>query len=277
MTMLKSTQSPVSPIMATDIVRYLWCEVNNAILSGMKTDGLLIYTDGACSGNPGPGGWGAIVLGPEGRVRELGGREGRTTNNRMELGAAIAALRATGDAAAAADLYTDSTYLISGVTRWLRMWKRRGWTRVDGAGILNRDLWEELDRLTSARRDRLSWHYVRGHKGHPANTRCDEIAVAFSRGKPPELYEGPLLGYDVDLFPPAAQEPPAARRPRPPKGGRFPSPKGASWYLSLLDGRLEKHGTWPECQARVHGKPALFKKVSSPEEEAATLRKWGLA
>lgn len=236
----------------------------------MKTDGLLIYTDGACSGNPGPGGWGAIVLGPEGRVRELGGREGRTTNNRMELGAAIAALRAVAGAAAPADLYTDSTYLISGVTRWLHMWKRRGWTRVDGAETLNRDLWEELDRLTSARRDRLSWHYVRGHRGHPANTRCDEIAVAFSRGKPPELYEGPLLGYPVDLFPPEPEALPAAvRRPAGAKKG--------GWYLSLLDGRLEKHGTWPECQARVHGKPALFKKVSSPEEESAALRKWGLA
>ncbi|MBI5239437.1 MAG: ribonuclease HI [Elusimicrobia bacterium] len=241
----------------------------------MKRDALLIYTDGACSGNPGPGGWGAIVLSPGGRVRELGGREARTTNNRMELGAAIAALRLVEGDAASVALYTDSTYLISGVTRWLHVWKRKGWTRVDGAETLNRDLWEELDRLSSARRGRLTWNYVRGHKGHPANTRCDELAVAFSRGKPPVLYDGPLLGYDVDLFPPAAQEPPVPER------RRSPSAKGAgkepAWYISLLDGRLEKHATWPECQARVHGKPALFRKVSSPEEEAAVLKKWGAA
>jgi ribonuclease HI len=236
----------------------------------MKTDGVLIYTDGACSGNPGPGGWGAIVFVPEGRVRELGGREPRTTNNRMELGAAIAALRCVETRPGPVDIFTDSTYMISGITRWLRVWKRKGWTRVDGAEILNRDLWEELDRLSSGRSAGISWNYVRGHQGHPANTRCDEIAVGFSRGKALELYDGPLLGYSVDLIPPEPQAlPVAAARPS--------GAKKAGWYLSLLEGKLEKHQTWPECQARVHGKPALFKKVTSPEEESAALKKWGLA
>ncbi|MCX5794627.1 MAG: ribonuclease HI [Elusimicrobia bacterium] len=236
----------------------------------MKEGGLLVYTDGACSGNPGPGGWGAIVLLPEGKVRELGGRQPRTTNNRMELGAAIAALRCLEALPGPVAVYTDSTYLISGITRWLHIWKRRGWTRVDGAETLNRDLWEELDRLVSRRREKLSWNYVRGHRGHPANSRCDEVAVAFSRGKHPDLYDGPLLGYSVDLFPPEPEALPVA--PSRPSGL-----KKAGWYLSLLDGRLEKHRTWPECQARVHGKPALFKKVTSPEEESAALKKWGLA
>jgi ribonuclease HI len=241
-----------------------------AILFGMKSDGLLIYTDGACSGNPGPGGWGAIVLAPDGLVRELGGREPRTTNNRMELSAAIAALRCAEALPGPVSLFTDSTYMISGITRWLRVWKRNGWTRVDGAETLNRDLWQELDRLASGRPAGISWNYVRGHEGHPANSRCDGIAVAFSRGKAPELYEGPLLGYPVDLFPPDPEALPAASK-------RTSGAKKAGWYLSLLDGRLEKHRTWPECQARVHGKPALFKKVTSPEEESAAMRKWGLA
>jgi ribonuclease HI len=235
----------------------------------MKADGLLIYTDGACSGNPGPGGWGAIVLLPAGKVRELGGREPRTTNNRMELTAAIRALGSVATLPGPVGLYTDSTYLILGITRWLHMWKRKGWTRVDGAETLNRDLWEELDRLVSQRREKLTWSYVRGHKGHEANSRCDEIAVAFSKGKPAQLYDGPLLGYSVDLFPPKPEPLPAA-------SSRPSGPKKAGWYLSLLDGRLEKHQTWPGCQARVHGQPALFKKVTSAEEESAVLKKWGL-
>jgi ribonuclease HI len=236
----------------------------------MKATGLLIYTDGACSGNPGPGGWGAIVSIPEEGVRELGGREPRTTNNRMELSAAIAALRRVEALPGPISLYTDSTYLISGITRWLPVWKRKGWTRVDGAEILNRDLWEALDRLASRRGTGLSWNYVRGHQGHPANSRCDEIAVAFSQEKTPELYDGPLLGYPVDLFPP---EPEALPKP----AGRTSRSKKAGWYLSLLGGKLEKHQNWPDCQARVHGRPALFKKVTSREEESAALKKWGLA
>ena len=231
---------------------------------------IIIYTDGACSGNPGPGGYGAIVLTPEGRVRELGGREPATTNNRMELQAAISALRCVETAPGLIGIYTDSTYLISGITRWLHGWKRNDWRRGDGVAILNRDLWEELDRLVSQRHPRISWDYVRGHQGHPANSRCDQIAVAFSHNKIPHLYEGPLLGYSVDLFPPKPEAlPRAVARPA--------STKKGGWYLSLLDGRLEKHQTWAECQACVHGKPALFKKVASPEDEAAALRKWGLA
>jgi len=239
----------------------------------MAQDAILVYTDGACSGNPGSGGWGAVVLAPEGQVRELGGESPRTTNNRMELAAAIAALRFAAPRTGPVTLYTDSVYLISGITRWLQRWKRNGWARADGAETANRDLWEELDRLVSGRRTRVAWNYVRGHRGHPAQERCDKIAVAFSRGKPPELYEGPLSGYGVDLTPPEPEPVPSGSA-----AGRKPAgSKGAGWYLSLLDGRLERHQTWPDCQARVHGKPALFKKVSSGEEETAILKKWGLA
>jgi ribonuclease HI len=188
----------------------------------------------------------------------------------MELSAAIAALRCVEVLPGPIGLYTDSTYLISGITSWLRTWKRKGWTRVDGAEILNRDLWQQLDRLASGREARIFWNYVRGHQGHPGNSRCDEIAVAFSHGQVPELYDGPLLGYSLDLLPPEPEVLPA-------KAGRPYGAKKPGWYLSLLDGRLEKHQTWPECQARVHGRPALFKKVCSSEEESAILKKWGLA
>ena len=235
----------------------------------MNPRDLLIYTDGACSGNPGPGGWAAIILDRAGRVRELGGSCGRTTNNRMELTAAIEALRAAADSRGRAALYSDSSYLVAGVTRWLPEWKSRGWARKDGAAILNRDLWEELDRLVS--RQGISWNYVRGHKGHAGNSRCDEIAVAFSKGEVLQLYDGPVSGCPVDLTPPKPQALPL------PSGRRPAGVKKAGWYLSLLDGRLEKHRTWADCRARVHGRPARFKKVGTREEEAALLDKWGLA
>lgn len=233
---------------------------------------LVIYTDGACSGNPGPGGWGVVLVEPRGHVRELGGAQKRTTNNRMELAAAIEALKAARSFSGSVRLYTDSTYLIHGVSSWLKGWKKRGWRRADGQEVLNRDLWEELEASTALRGGDLSWHYVRGHRGQAGNERCDEIAVAFSKGRSPVLYEGPLSGYPVELgLAPAGEALPKADFSR----GAGKKPGGT--YLSLLDGRLERHSTWAQCQARVHGKPARFKKVHGPEEEAVVLRSWGLS
>ncbi len=235
----------------------------------------LLFTDGACSGNPGPGGWAAIVRLPDGTVRELGGCDPRTTNNRMELIATIEGLRAVESLPELpVDLYTDSTYVISGITQWVHGWKRKGWTKADGEPVLNRDLWETLDRLNAMRRGEgaVAWQFVRGHSGNPGNERCDAISVAFSRGDRPPLYRGPETGYDVDLsIVPAAAPPPALRA----KERRAPS--GKPVYLSYLDGRLERHATWNECQARVRGRSnARFRKVTSPEEEKVVLKSWGL-
>lgn len=233
---------------------------------------LIIFTDGACSGNPGPGGWGSVLVYPDGRVRELGGGERPTTNNRMELLGAIEALRASLDFKGPIRLHTDSTYVISGVTSWVKGWKRRGWRRADGAAVVNRDLWETLDSAASALGPALTWHWVRGHQGDSGNERCDVIAVAISKGKHPALYDGPLSGYHVDLtLAPAVEALPKRDSTR----GAVKKKTGGL-YLSYLDGRLERHATWTSCQARVHGKPARFKKVSSPEEEASVLRSWGL-
>ena len=131
-----------------------------------------IFTDGACSGNPGPGGWGAILRTGD-RQRELSGGEAETTNNRMELTAAIAALEAL-KRPSAADLFTDSAYVRNGITAWIRSWRRNGWRTADKKPVKNADLWQRLDGL--AGRHDITWHWVKGHAGHPENERADELA-----------------------------------------------------------------------------------------------------
>ena len=131
-----------------------------------------IYTDGACSGNPGPGGWGAILR-FKGKERELSGGRLDTTNNQMELTAAIEALRALKEPCAV-DLYTDSQYLRQGITEWIHSWKRNNWRTSDRKPVKNRELWEELELL--AQKHQVAWHWLKGHAGHPENERCDELA-----------------------------------------------------------------------------------------------------
>lgn len=139
-----------------------------------------IFTDGACSGNPGPGGWGA-VLRHDGHEKELCGGAAETTNNRMEMTAAIEALRALKQPCQV-DLYTDSVYLRSGITEWIHGWKRKGWRTAARTAVKNADLWRALDELIG--RHEVSWHWVKGHAGHPENERADALA---RRGMAPFL------------------------------------------------------------------------------------------
>jgi ribonuclease HI len=136
------------------------------------TETVRIYADGACRGNPGPGGWGAILrYGAE--EREIFGGEAHTTNNRMELTAVIRALE-TLKRPTRVEVYTDSQYVQKGISEWLRDWKRRGWKTADKKPVKNRELWEALDELRS--RHQVTWHWVRGHAGHPENERADRLA-----------------------------------------------------------------------------------------------------
>jgi ribonuclease HI len=145
-----------------------------------------IYTDGACTGNPGPGGWGVVVYFDDGSVHEIGDGSRQTTNNRMEMQAAIAALQyleASGQSYPIT-LYTDSEYLINCVTKWVKSWKKKGWKKADGKPVQNQDLLEILDELNSRK---VRWEHVRGHAGNIGNERCDAIARAFAAGKAPAL------------------------------------------------------------------------------------------
>lgn len=138
-----------------------------------------IYTDGACAGNPGPGGWAAILV-ADGWRREISGYEPLTTNNRMELRAAIEALRVL-RVPCAVDLFTDSQYLRNGMESWLATWKRNGWKTAARQPVKNVDLWQALDRL--AGRHRIRWHWLRGHVGHAENERADALANAAIRSR----------------------------------------------------------------------------------------------
>lgn len=150
---------------------------------------LFAYTDGACSGNPGPGGWGVLLVAREGdatlKERELSGGEPETTNNRMELMAAISALESLGRPSAIT-LVTDSAYVKNGVTGWIHGWKRNGWRTADNKPVKNMDLWQRLDAAQA--RHQVTWRWIKGHAGHAENERADALARAgmapHKRGKP---------------------------------------------------------------------------------------------
>lgn len=132
-----------------------------------------IYTDGACRNNPGPGGWG-VVLRYENHEKELSGSEAQTTNNRMELMAAIKGLSALKKSACVVNLTTDSQYVRKGITEWIAGWKKKGWRTANKQPVKNQDLWQRLDELTQ--QHKVEWHWVKGHSGHPENERADALA-----------------------------------------------------------------------------------------------------
>ncbi|MFN6569781.1 ribonuclease HI [Dendronalium sp. ChiSLP03b] len=147
-----------------------------------------IYTDGACTGNPGPGGWGVVVYFNDGSIHEMGDASPHTTNNKMEMQAAIAALQFIHEFRQTdpITLHTDSEYLINCVTKWVKGWKRKGWKKADGNPVQNQDLLEILDELNTRQ---VKWQHVRGHSGNIGNERCDAIARSFASGKVPSLQQ----------------------------------------------------------------------------------------
>ncbi len=236
----------------------------------------VLFADGSAKGNPGPGGWGAIVVTAAGVVTELGGGTAHTTNNRMELTAVIEALRHLRATPGPVALHTDSTYVIRGIREWIHAWRKRGWKTTEGGDVSNRDLWEALSALQveRARAGAITWHYVRGHSGVPGNERADEIASGFAESARPALYHGPLVRYAVAVMDLPEDTRVPERRPGAPSRGRGARPHA---YLSLVDGRVERHTTWAECEQRVKGRSgARFKKAMSPADEADILRAWGV-
>lgn len=240
----------------------------------MDESRIVVFCDGAAKGNPGPGGWGVVIATPGGDVIELGGSTAHTTNNKMELTAAIQALTAIGALGEPVAMHTDSTYVIKGISEWIWGWRKRGWKTAEGTDVLNRDLWQTLDRLVNARAPKsVSWHYVRGHSGIPGNERVDAIADGLATGQRIELYRGPLTSYSVPIFD-LPDDTSVPKRRSTGSDGR--SSKAAAYsYLSLVDGTVQRHATWAECERRVKGRSgARFKKALSAADESAILRAW---
>lgn len=238
----------------------------------------IVFCDGACSGNPGRGGWGSILTNPKGEVLELGGGDFDTTNNKMELTGAIEALRAIEDghfpaAPGSIVIYTDSTYVIRGITQWIWGWIKNGWKSSEGKDVSNKELWRDLSGVVSRVKKQypIEWKYVRGHTGVPGNERVDEIAVAFSTGKSVKLFTGSILKYDVAIM----DLPPDVELPEM-KSHSAGEKKVAHSYLSVIGSVPMRHANWPDCERRVKGQSgAKFKKAMSADEEAEILRGWG--
>lgn len=223
-----------------------------------------IFSDGSSLGNPGPGGWGTIVD-TGSRVYELGGFEDATTNNRMEMTAALKALQSLQKISEPIEIFTDSKYLIQGITGWVSSWQKNGWKTKNKSEVLNRDLWEDLVRSVSGKN--ISWNHVDGHAGVPANERVDQIANGFASKKNIHLYDGVKEFYSVNLS--------QTKSEGFAKKTTSSSAKAFS-YLSLVDGELVRHDTWASCESRVKGKKAKFKKALSPDHEKEIMKEWGL-
>lgn len=225
--------------------------------------GITIFSDGASKGNPGPGGWGAIVV-ADGKVVELGAREAHTTNNRMEMTAAIEALRYVSKLEATAPIvfHTDSSYVIRGVTEWVGGWQGNGWRTKQKQDVLNKELWQELAELANALD--IEWKHVRGHVGIAGNERADEIASTFAEGGTVALYSGSQEKYSRDLS--------NVTYDAVKKESRTRSRAAAYSYVSEVNGEVQTHKTWKECEARVKGRKARFKKALSAEDEARIVK-----
>lgn len=241
----------------------------------MSEQPIVVFCDGASKGNPGPGGWGVVIVTPDGRVTELGGRAAHTTNNKMELTGAISALTELRDVAGTVAVYTDSTYVIKGISEWIWAWRRKGWKTAEGKDVLNRELWEELGDLVSARgKGAIAWHYVRGHVGIPGNERVDAIADGLAQQQPVTLFHGTLLDYCLPILDLPDDTTVPARKAAA-SGRSSGSTAKAHSYLSVVDGKPMRHTTWADCERRVKGRSgARFKKAVSAADEVAILRSW---
>ncbi len=232
---------------------------------------LIVFTDGSSLGNPGPGGYGVLIAYPKlDELVELGGMKPRTTNNEMELTAVVSALTYAMNNTAQVHIFTDSQYVINGASKWMYGWAKNGWQTAAKEEIKNKALWQTMHSIANERgADNIIWHHVRGHVGVPGNERVDDIARELAEGINVDLYRGTISEYkDKNIL--EIQIDTEEQNKRANKKAK------AFSYLSLVDGQLKFHATWKECEMRVKGKQAKFKKAVSKEHEQEILKEWGL-
>jgi ribonuclease HI len=222
---------------------------------------ITIFTDGAAKGNPGRGGYGAVVATGD-TITEIGAHKERTTNNEMELRAVIEALKVVQDKGESVAIYTDSKYVVQGAKDWIFSWVKNGWKTKAETDVLNKELWQEL--LPLLKHVEIEWHKVPGHVGIIGNERADTIASDFAEKGNFNLYSGPLSGYGYDISDTSYDETKAKERSE----ARKRQAQKAHSYVSLLDGVVLVHKTWGECESRVKGKSGVrFKKSLDTNNE----------
>ncbi len=238
-----------------------------------NSQSIILYTDGASRGNPGPGGWGAILIGSD-TVVELAGAQNPATNNQMELQAVIEGLAyaRTHYSDAIIELHADSRYVLNGIEKWLDGWVRKGWVTMAKKPVENRKQWETLLELRDHFGKKLKLNKVDGHSGHLYNDRCDELAVAAALEREHILFTGTVDDYATQLMnnPPSSEKKPASKSS---------SNKGAAYsYVSMVDGIVHADKDWATCEKRVKGKKgAKYKKVFSKSEETELMQDYTLA
>lgn len=230
----------------------------------MKKD-IIIFSDGSSKGNPGPGGWGSIILNGD-KVLELGGADRHTTNNRMELLASISALETVESSKDNITINTDSSYVINGITKWVYGWMKNNWKTSTKEDVVNKDLWERLIGVSSGKK--IKWNHVGGHIGVPGNERCDEIANVFADGEKIKLFNGKISNYEFDLN--------DTKGSSVKKKSKSSSKVPAFSYLSLVNGVFHKDTNWADCEKKVKGVKGhvKFKKSISHEDEKAIMKEW---
>ncbi len=252
--------------------------------NGKDEQKIIIYTDGSSRGNPGAGGWGATMVFPNNKVVEIGGAEGHTTNNRMELTAILKSLEYLRDNTenfddiTLAEINSDSAYCLNGVTKWIYGWFKNNWQTAEGKPVANRDLWEPIYQLIWYFKSKceILFTKVSGHSGVLGNERADLIATAFADGDRILLYVGGFRDYERLLGESVGKRTSTPEKKADKKQkDKARSSQPAYSYLSQVGGMIEHHRTWAECEARVKGKSgAKFKKALSEEDEANIILSW---
>ncbi len=220
-----------------------------------------IFTDGAAKGNPGPGGYGAVLL-LDDSVLEIGEGKKLTTNNEMELRAVVEALKSVPTGSTGVEVYTDSKYVVEGATGWIFGWMKNGWKTKTKEDVSHKEIWLELIELL--KKVKVDWHKIPGHSGLIGNERADTIASDFGEEKSVNLYNGKREGYEYEIENVEYDKEKAAERSK----ARKRQAQKAHSYISRVDGVIKTHKTWKECEARVKGKKGVkFKKSISAAEE----------
>lgn len=231
-----------------------------------------MYTDGSSLGNPGPGGYGCvIVFQSENKVIEFGGYDPKTTNNKMELTAILTTLQYLKKNNVSSDteivIHTDSSYAINGITKWMFGWQKNNWITSTKTPVLNSEIWKQLVSLKSHFKN-ISFVHVRGHAGVWGNERCDTIATSFAMHKKQDLFHGELAAYDQRILTPTISTTPSKNTVK-----KKTSEKAYA-YVAQVNGTVQIFKDWESCKAAVHGKSSRYKKVFSQKEQDALIRSW---